>query len=309
MLQYSQHLRGYVTAAHTIPDSATLNVHVLTTGSWPTYPLLTPALPKEISSLENDFTQFYQNKYNGRKLAWQYTLTSAVLRANLPRGKKEFQVNALQAIILMLFNNIPEKTNSSSMTSEQSISSSSTSVPMDESLTNKPSTTSATSKPSTFPMESSLSFNYILEQSKLSLADCKRTLQSLACNDVAPILRKHPRNKKVTETDLFAVDLTFQANLYRIKIPTLQLKETVEETNAAINTKIKEDRAYALDAAIVRIMKSRKVLPHNELLSEVYAMMKFPVTTNDIKTRIATLIDREYMERDPDNPSVYKYQA
>jgi hypothetical protein len=33
------------------------------------------------------------------------------------------------------------------------------------------------------------------------------------------------------------------------------------------------------------------------------------VTTSDIKTRIATLIDREYMERDTDNPSVYKYQA
>jgi cullin-4 len=302
MQQYNQHLTGYGVASMAVVPS-TLHVHILTTGSWPSYPIITPSLPQVIENLQTDFTQFYQNKYNGRKLTWQYTLGSAVLRANFPRTKKEFQVNALQAIVLLLFNEM--HTTSDSTMSD----SSSSSIAMDKLEDRPTSIPTQISKPSDFPIQYSLSFNAILEKTKLSVADCKRTLQSLACNDVAPILRKHPRNKKVMETDLFAVDLNFRSNLYRIKIPTLQLKETVEETNAALNTKIREDRAYALDAAIVRIMKSRKMLSHNELMSEVYSLMKFPVTTTDIKTRIATLIDREYMERDPENPSVYRYQA
>lgn len=44
-------------------------------------------------------------------------------------------------------------------------------------------------------------------------------------------------------------------------------------------------------------MKSRKTLTHNQLMSEVISQLKFPSKPVDIKKRIASLIEREYMER------------
>lgn len=38
-----------------------------------------------------------------------------------------------------------------------------------------------------------------------------------------------------------------------------------------------QDRQYQIDAAIVRIMKMRKTLSHNLLISELYKLLSFPV--------------------------------
>ena len=40
-----------------------------------------------------------------------------------------------------------------------------------------------------------------------------------------------------------------------------------------------------------------------------YGQLKFNVNVNDLKKRIESLIDREYLERDKDNPSLYTYLA
>ena len=59
----------------------------------------------------------------------------------------------------------------------------------------------------------------------------------------------------------------------------------------------------------IRIMKMRKTLSHNLLLTELYNQLKFPVKPPDLKKRIESLIDRDYMERDKDNANQYNYVA
>ena len=43
--------------------------------------------------------------------------------------------------------------------------------------------------------------------------------------------------------------------------------------------------------------------------SELLQQLKFPVKPPDLKKRIESLIDREYLERDPTTASVYRYLA
>lgn len=60
--------------------------------------------------------------------------------------------------------------------------------------------------------------------------------------------------------------------LRRAAGPLLQVEEQVSTTE-----RVFQDRQYQIDAAIVRIMKMRKTLGHNLLVSELYNQLKFPV--------------------------------
>uniref|UniRef100_A0A671N5X8 Cullin-4B n=2 Tax=Sinocyclocheilus anshuiensis TaxID=1608454 RepID=A0A671N5X8_9TELE len=152
---------------------------------------------------------------------------------------------------------------------------------------------------------------FSLEDIKLATGiedgELRRTLQSLACGK-ARVLTKTPKSKDVEDGDKFSCNDDFKHKLFRIKINQIQMKETVEE-QASTTERVFQDRQYQIDAAIVRIMKMRKTLSHNLLVSEVYNQLKFPVKPADLKKRIESLIDRDYMERDKENPNQYNYVA
>uniref|UniRef100_A0AAX7URG6 Cullin-4A n=1 Tax=Astatotilapia calliptera TaxID=8154 RepID=A0AAX7URG6_ASTCA len=137
--------------------------------------------------------------------------------------------------------------------------------------------------------------------------ELKRTLQSLACGK-ARVLNKNPRGKDVEDGDRFNFNNDFKHKLFRIKINQIQMKETVEE-QVSTTERVFQDRQYQIDAAVVRIMKMRKTLSHNLLVSELYNQLKFPVKPGDLKKRIESLIDRDYMERDKETPNQYHYVA
>ena len=63
------------------------------------------------------------------------------------------------------------------------------------------------------------------------------------------------------------------------------------------------------DACIIRIMKTRKTLRHTELMSETMKQVKWPAEASDVKKRIESLIEREYMERGSEDRMVYNYLA
>lgn len=61
--------------------------------------------------------------------------------------------------------------------------------------------------------------------------------------------------------------------VYDIKIVLLLQSEEQKATEE----RVFQDRQYQIDAAIVRVMKMRKALSHNLLISELYNQLKFPV--------------------------------
>ena len=151
-------------------------------------------------------------------------------------------------------------------------------------------------------------------------------MQSLACGK-ARVLTKLPKGKDINDGDKFVYNKDFTNALFKIKINQvsdnggrfpkqifisfyvqIQLKETNDEQKAT-EERVFQDRQYQIDAAIVRIMKMRKTLSHNLLLTELYNQLKFPVKPPDLKKRIESLIDRDYMERDKDNANQYNYVA
>jgi cullin 2 len=83
-------------------------------------------------------------------------------------------------------------------------------------------------------------------------------------------------------------------------------KKEAEVTQASVD----DDRKIYLQAAIVRIMKSRKELNHNFLIQEVInqAKQRFYPSISLIKKCIEILIDKQYIERTK-NKDEYSYIA
>lgn len=158
-----------------------------------------------------------------------------------------------------------------------------------------------------FNDKDSYSFEEIKQATGIEDGELRRTLQSLACGK-ARVLQKTPKGKDVEDDDKFLYNGDFKNKYYRIKINQIQMKETQEEQSIT-QERVFQDRQYQIDAAIVRIMKMRKTLSHNLLITELYDQLKFPVKPAELKKRVESLIDRDYLQRDKDNTNQYHYVA
>ncbi|GAO14117.1 hypothetical protein UVI_02037930 [Ustilaginoidea virens] len=122
------------------------------------------------------------------------------------------------------------------------------------------------------PKNGFFTYQQISAATGLQGGDLDRTLQSLACGK-ARVITKHPKGRDVKPTDTFTFNKAFTDAKYRVKINQIQLKETKEE-NKATYERIAQDRRFETQAAIVRIMKSRKTMGHAELVAEVINLTK-----------------------------------
>jgi cullin 1 len=154
-------------------------------------------------------------------------------------------------------------------------------------------------------MNDGVTMTYDELQRKLNVDEAilKPMMHSLSCGKYK-VINKIPAGNKINNTDSFSANAKFTCNMRKIRIPMASL-------DASLNTKrVEEDRSIAIEAAIVRIMKARKTLQHQQLLSEVLAQLSFfNPNPRVVKKRIEALIDREYLERSADNAHVYNYLA
>lgn len=175
-----------------------------------------------------------------------------------------------------------------------------------------------------------LAYDEIRELTGIPEADLKRQLQSIA---VAPRLRllvKIPMTKEVNNSDVFKLNEKFKSPSTKVKVLTVSasssassgtkvsstndttLAKTVQEEEfEELQSSILEGRKIEVNAAIVRIMKSRRTINHNDLISELVKQLhnRFQTLTILIKQRIEDLIEKEYLKRDDNDKSIYHYVA
>jgi len=267
------------------PKRVDLDCRVLTTTVWPFETLFKNdteetthreyKYPAAVEKVRQRFQKFYLDKHTGRKLTWMPGLGDADLRATFTtRGKtRRYELNvSTYAMIILMLFNDLDK-------------------------------------------GESLSFEQIQAETNIEAPDLIRNLQSLSLVAKWKVLKKEPMSKDIKPTDNFYFNEDFSSQFLKIKVSVVaggsNRVENSEERRAT-QERIDTGRASIIEAAIVRIMKSRKALSHSELMTETIAQvtLRFKPDVNMIKKRIESLIDRDYLERGPDltKPS-YLYVA
>ncbi|XP_010257131.1 PREDICTED: cullin-3A-like [Nelumbo nucifera] len=156
-----------------------------------------------------------------------------------------------------------------------------------------------------------LSYKEIEQATEIPASDLKRCMQSLACVKGKNVLRKEPMSKDIGEDDTFFFNDKFTSKFYKVKIGTVVAQKESEPEKQETRQRVEEDRKPQIEAAIVRIMKSRRVLDHNNIVAEVTKQLQSRFLPNPvvIKKRIESLIEREFLERDKTDRKLYRYLA
>ncbi|KAJ7637736.1 Cullin [Mycena polygramma] len=127
----------------------------------------------------------------------------------------------------------------------------------------------------------------IKEATSIADNELQRHLQSLACAKFK-VLKKHPPGH-------------FSSSLQKIKISTISSKVESGEERKETKDRIDEERRHQTEACIVRIMKDRKHMTHNDLINEVTRQLASRFSPNPLTSR-----NREYLLRCEDRKS-YNY--
>ncbi|EDQ89662.1 uncharacterized protein MONBRDRAFT_32326 [Monosiga brevicollis MX1] len=152
-----------------------------------------------------------------------------------------------------------------------------------------------------------LSYGALLEATQLPEKDLQRTLQSLACGKHV-LLTKSSSGKTIHSDDNFKLNHRFSSKAVRVKVQQVAARNEEREVT---EKKVQGERRLEIEACLVRIMKARRQLGHNELQIETIKQLapRFKAQPAQIKRRVEDLIEREFLERDPDDRTVYRYLA
>ncbi|TKR80929.1 hypothetical protein L596_014900 [Steinernema carpocapsae] len=269
-------------------------VRVLTKVYWPTQNVPMCQLPPSAADAFNQFEAFYLNKHNGRKLALNPGLGYADVKAifygasaavNDEQSQQEEQAGP------------SSRQNSGRRKEEHKIL-----------------------QVNTYQMVVLLRFNErtrytfeeLLQDTQIPERELKRSLASMAMGKTSQrVLCRRGRGKEIENEDEFSVNEGFSSKLTRIRIQMVSGRGDTEPERKETRKKVDDDRKHEVEAAIVRVMKARKKLLHNQLITEVTDQLKARFLPDPvlIKKRIESLIDREYLERDRTDHRSYSYLA
>uniref|UniRef100_A0A6B0VG44 Putative cullin n=1 Tax=Ixodes ricinus TaxID=34613 RepID=A0A6B0VG44_IXORI len=153
----------------------------------------------------------------------------------------------------------------------------------------------------------SLAVRDLQEATQLSQDQLQRQLQGL----LDARLLSSPEEGPITPSTVLYLNKSYSNKRTKFKISAVVQKEAAQQEMEQTHSSVDEDRKLYLQAAVVRIMKARKVLRHNTLIQEVInqAKNRFVPSIAMIKKCIEALIDKQYLERTPNSTDEYCYVA
>ena len=342
----NEEFKGYLANTGKSLEGVDLTVRVLTTGCWPGHNQV-PSInvPRIPAAAFDVFKSFFLAKHSGRVLTLLPTTGTADLNAvfyGIKHGKSNggeammASSNALAASPTVSGGDVVQHPEASVDVSHDNGPSSSSNVVSNVLPVASTSSSSSNSQQqqqqsaggrrhivctSTFQMCILLLFNLrdkmtyeeIKEETCIPDRELTRALQPLALGKANQrILVKHPKTKEIEPTHTFMVNETFTSQFHRVKIQQASARQgEAEPERNETKRKVDEDRKHEIEACIVRIMKSRKTLNHNQLVTEVVEQLnkRFQPSPAIIKKRIENLIEREYIKRSDSDRKVYVYLA
>ncbi|KAI1712967.1 cullin family domain-containing protein [Ditylenchus destructor] len=269
-----------------------LSVRVLTKVYWPTSQVPMCNLPPAAEVAFQQFEKFYLSKHNGRKVALNPCLGNADIKAVF----------------------YGRQSNDDLISQQENDQPGPSSVVVRQRDEHKILTVSTYQMVllMRFNQMPRITFEQLMKDTQIPEKELKRQLQSIAMGKQSQrILIRKGTGKEIEKSDEFSVNDGFTSKLTRIKIQLVSGRGETEPERKETRSKVDDDRKHEIEAAIVRVMKARKHLVHNDLVTEVTNQLKarFMPDPTLIKKRIESLIEREYLERDKVNLKVYNYLA
>ena len=197
------------------------------------------------------FEAFYNQLFDGRRLAWMHSLGRGEVKINYLSRAYVAIVNTYQMAVLLAFND-----------------------------------------------SRTLSGKALQVSTQMGLMELQRTIKSLLDKK---ILKCHLHEEDINEESTFSLNMDFYSKRIRVQMKM----PTDSNSDSEVCAREAESKIH-LQAAIVRIMKLRKVLRHNALIQELMNLpgIRLKPGVGMIKKCIEVLIDKEYIER---SQSLYRY--
>ena len=251
-------------------------IQVLSSGAWPFKQVCTLSLPSDLERCVDRFQKFYALRHSGRKLIWlnaPQMSKGEVVTIGFQK-KYTFDVSTIQMAILLHYN---EEDEWSLGQLKESINTNNEDVLMHALR--------------------------ILITSKLLFVRENNASPKQSGSSAS-------EEKGLTDTSVIALFKNYRNPRTRVRM-NMPMKKQERNESEATHIDILENRKFEVEACIVRIMKSRKTLSHQLLVTEVLNQLasRFIPQVSDIKKRISGLIEKEYIERQEGTKDVYNYVA
>ncbi|CCK70086.1 cullin CUL3 KNAG_0D03390 [Huiozyma naganishii CBS 8797] len=160
-----------------------------------------------------------------------------------------------------------------------------------------------------FEEQDELTTEKLQQLTNLPEQELVKQLVTLAVAPRYRILLKEPNTKTIRMTDTFRVNERYTAATKSVRIQTVISPNTISNAVQDKNSQLDKERTIVTNAAIVRILKPSRQMIFDDLFDQAKKLVeqRFTLTKQTFKRSIDHLIDKEYVQRDPNDHEVYHY--